>query len=87
VDGVQGDRDQALALGGLQAVFDANIIGIAFSAADGTVIAANDSYLSTLGFTRDELAQGRVDWRVVTPPEHAEADAAALAEFAERGAS
>jgi len=84
---VQGDRDQALALGGLQAVFDANIIGIAFSDADGAVVAANDSYLETLGFTRDDLAHGRVDWRTVTPPEYAEADAAALVEFAERGVS
>ena len=83
----QGDRDQALALGGLQAFFDANIIGIAFSAADGTIVAANDSYLQALGFTREDLAQGRVDWRAVTPPEYAEADAAALTEFAERGVS
>ncbi len=80
-------REQALALGGLQAVFDANIIGIAISDPDGRIVAANDSYLATLGFSRADLAEGRVDWRTVTPPEYAEADAKALDEFARRGVS
>jgi two-component system cell cycle sensor histidine kinase/response regulator CckA len=87
MDGSLGDLEQALALGGLQAVFDSNIIGIAISDPDGRVVAANDSYLATLGFTRADLAAGRVDWRVVTPPEHADVDARALAEYAELGKS
>ncbi|MFN8630695.1 MAG: PAS domain S-box protein [Chloroflexota bacterium] len=87
MDATRGDREQDLALGGLQAVFDANIIGIAVSSADGRIVAANDSYLDALGFSREDLLEGRVDWRTVTPPEYATADEFALAEFAARGIS
>jgi PAS domain S-box-containing protein len=87
MDGTRGDREQDLALGGLQAVFNANIIGIAVSSSDGRIVAANDSYLHALGFTREDLLAGRVDWRAVTPPEYDAADTAALDEFARTGVS
>ncbi len=84
--GATDDRSQpGLALGGLQAVVDANIIGIAVSDTAGRIVAANDSYLDAVGYTRQDLALGRVDWRAVTPPEYAEVDRAALEEFAARG--
>ena len=72
---------------GLQQLFDANIIGIVIADAEGRVLAANDYYLRTLGFTRDDLARGEVDWRRVTPPEWGPADEAALQEVAARGVS
>jgi two-component system, cell cycle sensor histidine kinase and response regulator CckA len=85
MDDPRADREQELALGGLQAVFDANIIGIAISGADQRILAANDSYLEAVGFTREDLEAGRVDWRSVTPPEFAASDEAALEEFARSG--
>jgi PAS domain S-box-containing protein len=72
---------------GLRQLFDANIVGMVVADADGRILAANDYYLRTLGFTREDLARGDVDWRDVTPPEWRAADEAADAEIAERGTS
>ncbi len=73
--------------GRIRQFVDANIVGIAISGPDGEIIDANDYYLDTLGFSRDDLEHGRVDWRSATPPEWSRADDAALREVAERGAS
>ena len=73
--------------GRLKQFVDANIVGIAISGPDGEVIDANDYYLHALGFSRDDLEHGQVDWRSATPPEWRALDDAALREVSERGAS
>ncbi|HBE50484.1 MAG TPA: hybrid sensor histidine kinase/response regulator [Cyanobacteria bacterium UBA11369] len=37
--------------------------------ADGTVIDANDAFLNLVGYTREDLQAGKVNWRSMTPPE------------------
>ena len=71
----------------LQGFVDANIVGIVITDPSGRVIDANDYYLRTTGYTRQELEQGLVDWRAVTPPEWLPADERAIAEMRERGTS
>ena len=61
---------------------DSNIIGIGFWDARGTIIEANDEYLRTVGYTRADLAAGRVDFRTMTPPEYAAADTRVLQRMA-----
>jgi PAS domain S-box-containing protein len=81
-------QDELLVVHGrLKRFVDANIVGIAISGPDGEIIDANDYYLDVLGFSRDDLEQGRVDWRSATPPEWLARDDAALREVAERGTS
>ena len=69
----------------LQALANANLLGIIGWDASGSVITANDTYLGILGYTREDLAHAPLDWRKVTPPEFLELDERALAEIAECG--
>lgn len=60
-------------------VAESNILGIGFWNATGLITDANDEYLRTIGYTREDLAAGLVNFRSMTPPEYAELDAAAIA--------
>jgi PAS domain S-box-containing protein len=70
----------------LRSFVDANIVGIVLAEPSGKVVEANDYYLRTIGYTREEFEQGMVDWRAITPPEWLPADERALRELRERGA-
>ena len=48
---------------------DSNIIGIIITGLDGTIYEANDAFLSLLGYTRADLAEGLLNWKAMTPPE------------------
>ena len=69
----------------LRRFVDSNIVGVVIANAAGHVIEANDYYLNLIGFTQDELKQGKVDWRAITPPEWLPADEKAIRELRERG--
>ncbi len=66
---------------------EANLVGIVIADASGRVLEANDYYLRTVGYTRDEFEQGKVDWRALTPPEWLPADEKAIEELRARGTS
>ncbi|HWZ90229.1 MAG TPA: response regulator [Polyangiaceae bacterium] len=66
-------------------VFESNMLGLTFVRATGEIIEANDSMLSTLGYTREDLEQGLVNWRSATVPGHEPADDRALAEMSASG--
>jgi PAS domain S-box-containing protein len=48
---------------------EAGVIGIMVTDFDGRVIHANDALLRLVGYERDEILSGRVDWKDLTPPE------------------
>ena len=81
----QAEEALRLAHERLRRFVDSNVIGILISAADGSIIEANDYYLRVLGYTREELAQGKVNWRSATPPEWLPADERAIQELRQRG--
>ncbi|MFB3894994.1 MAG: PAS domain S-box protein [bacterium] len=64
---------------------DSSIIGVVIAAPDGKVTEANDYYLRTIGYTREEFEKGLVDWRTITPQEWIPADEQAIAELRARG--
>jgi PAS domain S-box-containing protein len=64
----------------IRRLVDANIIGIYFWEMEGRVTEANDTLLQMLGFDRDDLVSGRVNWTELTPPEWRERRARALEE-------
>ena len=64
---------------------DANIIGVATCDADGRILEANDAYLEMLGYSRDDLASGRLGWRALTPPEWEDVSLKAVAEIEATG--
>jgi PAS domain S-box-containing protein len=81
----QAEDDLHAAHAQLRQFVDANIVGIVIARADGRILEANDYYLDLVGYSRDELARGDVDWRGMTPPEWLPADERAIAEMREEG--
>jgi PAS domain S-box-containing protein len=63
---------------------DSNIIPILCANLNG-ITEANDAFLKMIGYTRDDLDNGPIDWIKLTPPEHASKDVAALEELKAKG--
>lgn len=64
---------------------ESNILGLLLWNAQGDISYANDAFLRMVGYTREELAAGEVDWRNMTPPDYLVQDERALAEIAASG--
>lgn len=70
----------------LRRLMDANILGVSyFDSASGTIWEANHEFLRMLGFTPEDLRQGKITWRDMTPPEWIEADNKAMKDYYEKG--
>ncbi len=52
---------------------------------EGEVVAANDEYLRIIGYTREDLEEGRVRWDAITPPEFAAVDVRGIEEAQRTG--
>jgi PAS domain S-box-containing protein len=68
-------------------IFDSKIIGFLFCDSKGNIIEANDFFLDMIGYTREDLAEGRVHWVNMTPPEYAYLDQLALNQIELTGTS
>ncbi|BAT55611.1 two-component hybrid sensor and regulator [Nostoc sp. NIES-3756] len=69
-------------------LFESNLIGVAFWNIDGFITDANDAYLQTVGYTREEFdTLGKINWIELTPPEYHQLDDRALAEVKANGIS
>jgi len=66
-------------------LFDSNIVGIIFPDLNGNILEANDAFLEMVGYTRDDLLNGRVRWDTMTPPEYRPADERSLKELTTSG--
>ncbi len=60
-------------------------IGVLFIEVDGRVTDASDKFLTMIGYPREDLLAGRINWRSLTPAEFDGADLAALDELDRRG--
>lgn len=63
---------------------ETSIIGI-ISADMNKILTANDAFLNMVGYTREDLDAGRIEWPKMTPAEFAELDQTGLAQLVERG--
>jgi PAS domain-containing protein len=70
----------------LRRIMDSGIVGVFFWSLAGGILEANDKFLEMMGYTRADLAAGRIDWRSMTPPEYAASDAEKVAELTTTGA-
>jgi PAS domain S-box-containing protein len=52
-------------------LFDSNVLPVAFWHIGGEIYDANDSFLNLMGYTREEMQQGELNWRKFTLPEDA----------------
>lgn len=66
-------------------VVESNMVGVIFWEANGDITDANDNFLAIVGYDRDDLKAGTVNWRRLTPPEYAPLDDRALQELGEKG--
>jgi PAS domain S-box-containing protein len=64
---------------------DANIIGVIVADTTGAIIDANDAFLGMVGYTREELLAGRVQWREMTPLKYLEMDDHAISQLRTQG--
>ncbi len=63
---------------------ESNIIGIVV-AHEAAIVEANEAFLRMVGYTREDLAAGRLRWAEMTPPEYASADALAMEAMTRQG--
>jgi PAS domain S-box-containing protein len=66
----------------LRRLMDSNVQGIFFWRDTGEITQANDAFLTLVGYSREDLEAGQVNWSVITPPEYADADRRALEQIA-----
>jgi PAS domain S-box-containing protein len=69
----------------LRCLVDANLIGIFLWGLDGRIIEANDAFLRMVGYSRDDLVAGRMNWRDLTPAEYHDADDRRVAQLQATG--
>ena len=50
---------------------DANVLGVSVATEKG-IQEANDAFLDIIGYTRDDLAAGRITWEAIIPPQAAD---------------
>jgi PAS domain S-box-containing protein len=68
-------------------IFDSKMIGFLFSNASGDITLANDFFLEMVGYTQQDLSEGRVHWKKMTPPEYTDVDLLALEQIRTKGIS
>jgi PAS domain S-box-containing protein len=62
-------------------LMDSNAQCVMFWSTGGGISEANDAFLALVGYSRDDLHAGRINWVTLTPPEYAHFDRRALQEL------
>jgi PAS domain S-box-containing protein len=65
--------------------YESGLLGVIYWNTDGNIIDANDKFLEMIGYTREELESGRIDWAKMTPPEYQYLDERSLIELKASG--
>jgi PAS domain S-box-containing protein len=69
----------------LRGLLEANLIGIIVGDFQGNILEVNDAWLATLGYTREEVLSGEVNFLEITPPEFRHLDEQAMAQMKQVG--
>jgi|GEM_PF-2355357 len=54
----------------LRRFYESGLIGVIYWNMNGQITDANDKFLEMVGYTREDLASGQIDWVAMTPPEY-----------------
>jgi PAS domain S-box-containing protein len=68
----------------LSVLYHSAHLGVAI-ANEERIVDANDALLRMLGFSREDLVAGKIDWHAMTPPEYHEQDTNGVAQLREFG--
>jgi len=69
----------------IRRLVEANVVGIVMWNLEGTITGANDAFLRTVQYDREDLAFGRVRWMDLTPAEWRSYDERAIADLKTTG--
>lgn len=58
----------------MRKLYETGLLGIIYWNMDGKIVDANDKFLEMVGYSRDELEKGQIDWLNMTPPEFRQLD-------------
>src|SRR5258708_24971574 len=67
-------RDLAQREAKMRRLVEGEIISVFIWDFDGRILESNDTFLGMVGYSREDLALGRLNWQDLTPPEWREAD-------------
>jgi PAS domain S-box-containing protein len=81
----QAVADLQVAEARFRTIIESNAIAVFFADVAGPIRDANDAFLALVGYTREDLHAGLINWRTMTPPEGAARDTLALEELAASG--
>ncbi|HVH44347.1 MAG TPA: PAS domain-containing protein [Labilithrix sp.] len=70
----------------MRQLFESPVIGILHAKVNGALLSANDRFLRMVGYSREDLEAGLLDWRAMTPSEYREIDDAMVEELVRTGA-
>jgi two-component system cell cycle sensor histidine kinase/response regulator CckA len=68
-----------------RALAESGIVGIATAEQTGDFVEANDTFLAMVGYSREDLAAGKLCWRDMTPPEFQHLNLSAAEQLRTRG--
>ncbi len=51
-------------------IVESNIIGVFFPELEGNILDANDAFLQMVGYEREDLLAGKVNWKDMSPPQY-----------------
>ncbi|MDX2212845.1 MAG: PAS domain-containing protein [Oculatellaceae cyanobacterium bins.114] len=66
---------------------ESNLVGCIFWDVQGRITDANDAFLQMVGYTREDLQMGRLNWKDMTPPDQLHLSEAAIAQMKKTGAA
>jgi PAS domain S-box-containing protein len=69
----------------LRQFYESGLFGVFYYNLDGSVTEANDKLLEMIGYTREDLKDGRINWIKMTPPEYCPLDQHAITELKSKG--
>jgi PAS domain S-box-containing protein len=78
-------RDLAEREARIRRLVEGNIIGVFIWDLEGRIYEANEAFLQMVGYSREDLANGRLNWRNLTPQEWREADESRLQDVRKTG--
>jgi PAS domain S-box-containing protein len=61
--------------------YESDMLGVCYYYLDGSITDANDKFLEIVGYTREDLQAGEVNWKKMTPPEYRPLDEQIIAEL------
>jgi PAS domain S-box-containing protein len=69
----------------IRRLVEANVVGIVMWTLEGAIIEANEAFLQMVGYSREDLVSGRLNWRDLTPAEWRDRDKRAVADLKATG--